>query len=399
MIAPKLPVNETERLAALYEYNLLDTLPEEQYDAITRIASEICHMPISVISLIDDDRQWFKSALGMNVGETPREYAFCAHAILEPDEIMVVNDSAKDERFHDNPYVMGTPHIGFYTGVPLVNENGLPLGTLCVMDTKPNKLTPEQQMTLKLLANQVVAYFEVQKKNKELELQKQELEKLNKELECFAYVAAHDLKSPCNSLIMISEALEETYGEILDESGKEMLSMLGMSATTLTGLVDGILQHTREVNTEIKKERFSFGALAGELKRILNVPQGFSFTYDAPAEELFAPRHALLQILLNLCVNAIKYNDKKDGMIHISAADKGSEYYFEVTDNGSGIPESQYEKIFELYATLGIQDRDDKRGYGIGLSTVKRLVEKQGGEIFVRSEIGKGSTFYFTIPK
>lgn len=399
MIAPQKPANEAERLAALHEYDLLDTLPEEQYDAITRIASEICAMPISVISLIDSDRQWFKSTVGLDAKETPREQAFCAHAILKPDEMLVVNDSSQDERFHDNPLVKGVPHISFYTGVPLVNNNGLPLGTLCVMDTKPNKLTPEQQVTLKALASQVVAYFELQRKNRELASRKLELERLNQELERFAYVAAHDLKSPCNSLIMLSQALEEMYGEMLDEGGKEMLEMLGMSATTLTGLVDGILQHTREVNMEIKKELFDFGHLAEELKRILHIPKSFSFSYDAPKEELFAPRHALLQVMLNLCVNAIKYNDKKEGTLHIAAKDEGSYYYFEVKDNGAGIPESQFEKIFELYATLGTQDRDNKRGYGIGLSTVKRLVEKLGGEIGVISEIGKGSTFYFTIPK
>jgi len=399
MIAPKMPSNEAERLAALHDYDLLDTLPEQQYDAITRVASEICGMPISVISLIDSDRQWFKSAQGLNAKETPREHAFCAHAILQPDEIMVVNDSAQDERFHDNPLVTGIPNIGFYTGVPLVNENGLPLGTLCVMDTKPNKLTPEQQVTLKALASQVVAYFELHRKNRELASRKLELERLNQELERFAYVAAHDLKSPCNSLIMLSEALNEVYGQILDEEGKEMIAMLAMSATTLTGLVDGILQHTREVNMEMKKEYFSFSSLAEELKRVLHIPPGFCFTYDAPEQDLFAPRHALLQVMLNLCVNAIKYNDKKEGTLHIAAKDEGSYYYFEVADNGAGIPESKFEKIFELYATLGTQDRDNKRGYGIGLSTVKRLIEKLGGEISVKSEIGKGSTFYFTIPK
>jgi GAF domain-containing protein len=128
MITPKIPVNEQERLQALYEYDILDTIPEKDFDHLTKIASQICNTPISLITIIDSSRQWFKSNYGIDVRETGREYSFCAHAINTPQKIMVVPDSRLDERFADNPFVTGGPRAIFYAGVPLVTEDGYALG-------------------------------------------------------------------------------------------------------------------------------------------------------------------------------------------------------------------------------------------------------------------------------
>ncbi|RYE25145.1 MAG: GAF domain-containing sensor histidine kinase [Sphingobacteriales bacterium] len=399
MIAAPLLPNDAARVASLYDYNLLDSLPEEEYDNITRIASEICHMPISLITLLDTNRQYFKSKTGIDGTETTREVSFCGHAIANPNEVMIVPDSSKDERFYDNPFVTGAPHVGFYAGVPLVNEDGYALGTLCVLDNKPNELTEAQKQTLQALAKQVVAYFELRKKNIELNMQKEELKVLNQSLERFAYVAAHDLKSPCNNLMQLADLLKSNYGAQLDEEGNWMLDAVGSASATLGGLIDGILQHTRSINEiNVDKDQTTFGQLAGEVEQIINVPPTFTFTYTNADMELFVPKSALQQILLNLCVNAIKYNDKESGELTMAAAQEDGHYKFTVSDNGPGIPEVQHEKIFELFATLG-SDYEGNKGHGIGLSTVKRLVEKHGGAISIHSEPGKGSTFEFTMKK
>ncbi len=158
----ELPASETKRLAALSEYNILDTVPEAAYDDITHLISDICEVPIAAVSLIDDDRQWFKSRIGLEVTETPRDVAFCAHAILG-DDVLVVNDARGDDRFADNPLVTGDLKIRFYAGAPLVTPRGDVLGTLCVIDHVERVLSDKQTRALRVLARQVMAQLELRR--------------------------------------------------------------------------------------------------------------------------------------------------------------------------------------------------------------------------------------------
>lgn len=151
-----LPDNEKERLNALNDLKILDTDPEQNFDDLTYLASYICEAPISLVSLVDKDRQWFKSCVGLDASETSREVSFCAHAILEP-ELFIIPDATKDERFADNALVLSAPEIRFYAGMPFYTPTGLPLGTLCVIDTVPRQLTEKQEQALRVLARQLGA--------------------------------------------------------------------------------------------------------------------------------------------------------------------------------------------------------------------------------------------------
>jgi PAS domain S-box-containing protein len=163
MIKPKKHIREKERLIELESFSIMDSLTEDEYDNITAIAAGICDTPISLVSLIDDKRQWFKSHHGFHARETPKDYAFCAHAIHDHNEIFMVNDSRLDDRFADNPLVTDHPNVIFYAGVPLMSENDLPLGTLCVIDNKPKELSENQIKLLKALAAQVMIILNLRK--------------------------------------------------------------------------------------------------------------------------------------------------------------------------------------------------------------------------------------------
>ena len=161
MTAP-LPANEAERLAALRDCQILDTAPEPPFDDVTLLAAQICGVPLAAVSLIDADRQWFKSILGLEATETPRGVAFCAHTILQPD-LLLVPDARTDTRFADNPLVTGDPNVRFYAGMPLITSDGYALGSLCVIDRKPRQLSPDQQASLRALGNQVASQLELKR--------------------------------------------------------------------------------------------------------------------------------------------------------------------------------------------------------------------------------------------
>ena len=162
MVAPMAVRNESARIAALQKYAILDTEPEQAFDDLVLLASFICNAPIALISLVDQERQWFKSKLGLSISETPREIAFCAAAIRHPD-VFVVPDTLNDDRFRNNPLVTSEPNIRFYAGAPIINEEGFALGTICVIDRTPREFGAYQQSALKALSRLVLAQMELRR--------------------------------------------------------------------------------------------------------------------------------------------------------------------------------------------------------------------------------------------
>ena len=400
MEKPQIPQNEIERYRNLKEYNILDTLPEEDYDNITLIASQICHTPISLVSLIDDSRQWFKSHHGIDASETPKEYAFCAHAINNVGELFIIPDSRVDERFHDNPLVTGEPHVIFYAGAPLISPQGFALGTLCVIDNKPNTLDENQKIALQSLSRQVVNLLELRKNKELLEASKKNLELKNIELERFAHVAAHDLKSPLSSISGLADLIINNYSSNIDDELKELITMISSSSHNLIKLVNGILEHSKSENLlSENKAEIILDDFLHELKILLDSQNEYQFIYPKNEIRITTNKIALAQIFINLVTNGIKYNDKEHVIIEIRFTQDADFYWFEVKDNGTGIKEEYKERIFNIFNVESIADRFGNRGNGIGLATVKKIVEGLGGKITVESKVGIETTFKFSIAK
>ncbi|MEO7215394.1 GAF domain-containing sensor histidine kinase [Mucilaginibacter sp.] len=395
-----LPDNEDERLEALATYDILDTMPEDDFEELTHLASEICQTSVALISLLDDKRQWFKSILGHDAKETPREYAFCSHTILNKNDVMIVPDARKDERFLANPLVTGSPNIVFYAGVPLVNEDGFALGSLCVLDTMPKNLNARQQKSLRILAKQVITQMELRRKLARLEKSNQHLLETNSFIQKFASTAAHDIKNPLSSMLLTSQALRMRLGKDSDDKSKRLLDLNITSTKRLLTLVDEMLAYSSAPSSLLTNQKcLDLNTLLKNVVSLIDVPYGVKINLPPVDHTLTCSSVALEQIFINLLTNAIRYNDKEAGIITIQFREEGDFYNFKVTDNGMGIAEKNLDKIFYKEATLNVIDRFNQKGTGVGLYTVKALVEKLQGSIRVESEIGSGSTFTFSVKK
>ncbi|KXO00122.1 hypothetical protein LS48_06525 [Aequorivita aquimaris] len=398
MTFPEFPENEAARIAELKKYKLLDTFSENDFDNITKLVAAICEVPIALITLLDLERNFFKSHVGVDFNQSPRNISFCGHAILEDDEIFIVEDATKDERFDDNPLVTENQAV-FYAGVPLINPNGFKLGTLCVFDHKPRQLTDVQIISLKALAKQVVNLIELRKKNSLLiEIQK-ELQNRNERLETFAHVVSHDLKSPLANITSLTRFLKEENIENLSTDSKMYLDYIEDSSLTLKNYINGILKfYKADELLDSQKEDVLLKELFDEISEVL-ISDDTLFDFPMAGTLKNVNKAALTQIFLNLIDNSLKYNLNEKRIVSVKYIDETDFHKFAITDNGMGIDLGVQEEIFNLFKTTGIKDRDGKEGTGIGLATVKSLVSKLGGTISLDSEPGKGSTFTFTVQK
>lgn len=399
MIAPKYPENEKLRQLALEKYQLIDTLPQESYDNITALISHICDTPISLVTLLDKNRNFIKSHHGMPIKETTRDVSFCGHAINSEEQITIIEDSRKDERFHDNPLV--TEHQAvFYAGAPLVDSEGYKLGNLCVYDTKPRKLTEAQKNAMIAMSKQVINLFEQHYQNLKLVQLGDKLKKRNEDLKKFAKVVSHDLKSPLANIISLTELLEDENKENLDNESKQYIDYLKNSSYSLKDYVDGLLKFYKSDELAIKsKETIAVDELTKELIEITDPEHNTNFNITGNTKHITINKSALMQVLINLVTNAIKYNSKSETKINIDLLEDDLEYKLSVNDNGNGIPEDYLNKIFELFEVVGVEDKNGNIGTGIGLATTKKIINNLGGEITVSSKLGEGSTFSFSVPK
>ncbi|MCV9385444.1 sensor histidine kinase [Reichenbachiella ulvae] len=391
---------EKKRLNVLKSYSILDTPSDPDFDELTLLASQICGTSISLISFVDDDRQWFKSKVGLEAPQTPRTVSFCSHAIDEDKDIFIVPDARNHDNFKDNPLVTSDPYIVFYAGVPLHGEEDQPLGTLCVIDSETKTLSPQQIQSLKILAHQVENLLKLRKMNLNLNQAIGILENKNHQLDRFAMIAAHDIKSPLNNITALIEYLLSSHSEGMSKAAIETIKMIGKSSGNLKNLVDGLLSYSRhEEYIKQEKETIQLKTFIEDFLGLYSQQKGCRLNYKTDLDEIWVNKIALEQILINLISNAIKYGDKDETIIDILVSELDHHYLFEVKDNGPGIPDKAKTKIFELFQTLQSTDRNGQKGNGVGLATVKRLVESLDGLIELESSEGKGSTFRFTLAK
>jgi len=238
---------------------------------------------------------------------------------------------------------------------------------------------------------------ELAKLNNDLEVAVRELSQANKELQEFAHITAHDLKTPLRAIGTLADWLSKDYADKFDEQGKEKVRLLVTRAVQMSSLIDDILRYSRVGHDVTKKQRVDLNTLLSEVIAGIDPPENIEITVENELPVLVCERTQILQVFQNLLSNAVKYIDKPIGKIQIGFFEQDAFWKFSVTDNGSGIDKKHYERIFKLFQTLSPCDGIENTG--IGLSIVKKIVEQNGGSVYVTSEVGKGSTFVFTLPK
>lgn len=411
------PNDEEERLKQLKKYKIFDTPPEPIFDDLTFLASYICQTPISLITLLDERRQWFKSKVGLNISETPREIAFCSYAIVEKGTL-TITDALQDERFKNNPLVVEDPKIRFYMGAPLLTKEGNALGTLCVIDFVPRTLTQEQQKALEALSRQVILLLESRLKhfelldsyNKlgsfhaELEKKNKDLQLLNEQKNQFLGMAAHDLRNPLFVIQGYSSLLLDNSEIASNSNIKHMLERIQQSSEYMLQLISNLLDLA-----VIESGKLQIDLQPTDLKNLIQglIVQLTPFAskkqvkleFESPESvPLVSCDHYIIeQVMNNLISNGVKFSHSAS-KVRVSLTPRIHDVLILVNDEGIGMSEDVLKNIFEPFSRGALQGTGVEKGAGLGLAIVKKNLLSHKGDIRVESTPGKGSTFYVTLP-
>ena len=411
IVAPK-PGNEDERLQALWNYEILDTGAEAGFDDIVALISNICEVPIALVSLVDKDRQWFKAKVGLAANETSRDLAFCAHAIHNSDPL-IVEDALTDQRFCDNPLVVGPPGIRFYAGAPLTTPQGFRLGTLCAIDTRPRSLTPQQLQLLKLLSSHVVSLMELRIRYRESLMLASELSESKKQIQKMAehnsrFLASlnHEMRTPLNAILGFSNKLVKRLADVdVPQFVNEGLNTIQVASRQLNYLVEDVLSISKvdAGKMERKEGEFDPEAVLREIILVNNERASQDQVALVLCLETELPRMVvgdqgkIAQVLMNVVSNAVKYtySNKK---VSVNASYVEGCLLVDVIDEGVGIAPENLSRIFGEFEQIDNPLSTRAKGTGLGLAIVKRLIELLDGDVSVVSEIERGSKFSMRFP-
>lgn len=377
--APRLsPLRESRRLRALRDYGILDTPREAVFDDIVQLASLFCDTPIAVVNLIDAERQWFKAEVGLGVRETPLDTSICAHAILEHD-LLVVPDTLGDARFNENPLVVGDPRLRFYAGALLKSPDGMPLGTVCVLDTRPRELRPEQVDGLRRLARQVMHQLELRRMLRDAD-------RVETRLTGLIAAAGHDVKAPLRQAGYALERIRVGFPDAEEyvARGNEALGMVDRNLTQLVAVASMGADIDASTQTDLGEVFAVLSSVwGGEATR-----RGIALSMPTSTVKVRGPEALVETLIGNLMSNAMKYT-ARGGEVDI-AVDEHREYaVVTVTDTGVGIAPERQDAIFDAFR----QVHPEAEGLGLGLWIVRQIAGTLGASVHVDSEQGRGSRF------
>ncbi len=397
---------EEMRLAVLEKYQIIDSTSEEDFDNIVKLASQICNVPISLITLIDERRQWFKANIGFEgTTETPREVAFCNHTIQQ-DDILIVKNTTEDERFKDNPFVTQENGIKFYAGVPLTTPQGFKLGSLCVIAEHPHDLNAHQIFALRTLGQQVMRQMELRKQNQELvrligemHEQTQNLQSLNDFNRKLQSIVSHDLRNPIGAtrhflnFVASGELSSEDIAAWTYSIGKS-LELSEKLLNSLTELGISSFKNDDEQKKLIQLKDF-IDEIVAEGQIQFQIKQN-TFINQVEAITLRTNPYLLEFILRNLIQNANKFTQK--GSITTFAHIQEGTVVIQIKDTGKGIDSKTLENLFDFTKSKTTLGTIGEQGNGLGLVICKEFTERMSGNIWVESELQKGSTFSVQLP-
>lgn len=369
IITSKSPYEE-RRVSALKSYDILDTNPESDFDDVTLMATQICDTPIAFISLLDEDRQWFKSSQGAEITSTPRNGSICDIAIKTPNEVTVIEDAREDDKFYNNSFVKPPYNLVFYASAPLLTPEGLPIGTICVLDKKPKKLSTKQKNALKALSRQVMSALEIRKNKKELEQSLKALVYKNSALEGFTDNSVNDMRSPLSTISLISELTRKKYSGALNEKDTEYLSIIEKSTKQVINMLNDIKEFHGNLDLIIhKRESFFVNELLSDIKKQVS-DDSERIKIQTDIIKVFANKAAIHKILTEIVTNSIKRTtSKKDISINFEYL-KGN-LLFTIKDNGELLEDNNMNLSND--SVLG-------KDYDLDfISTVKILTHSLGG--------------------